>query len=333
MNFIGKKETESGLPNNIGILICNLGTPDSYKYKDVRKFLNEFLSDHRVVEIPKIIWWFILNIFILTLRPFKSGKLYKSIWTKEGSPLMVFSIKLVEKLNFKAPKNVHYVLGMRYGNPSIEKAMLFLKEKRCAKIIVVPLFPQYSGTTTGSIFDAVSMELNKWRWVPNISFINGYYNNKNYIKAIAESLKKKIRIIKPEKIIFSYHGIPQRNFDKGDPYFYFCKRTTKLIVEELNISEKLYEMTFQSRFGPDKWLQPYTSETMKKLPKQGFKNILVLAPGFSMDCLETLEEINEENKNIFLNSGGKKFTYISCLNDSENHVSLIENIIKKHFFW
>ena len=332
MRFIGKKEIEDNFPKNIGILICNLGTPDSYKYKDVRKFLNEFLSDHRVVEIPKIIWWFILNIFILTLRPLKSGKLYKSIWTKEGSPLMVFSKKLVTKLNLKSSKNIHYELGMRYGNPSIEKAMFNLKEKGCAKIIIMPLFPQYSGTTSGSVFDAVSKILRKWRWVPSISFINDYHNNKGYIRAIAESLKEKIRITKPEKIIFSYHGIPQRNIEEGDPYFYLCKKTTKLVTEELNIDKKFYKTTFQSRFGPDKWLMPYTSDVMKKLPKQGIKNILVIAPGFSMDCLETIEEINEENKSIFLNSGGKEFTYIACLNDSDNHIEFIQNIIKKHIF-
>ncbi|MBH87722.1 MAG: ferrochelatase [Pelagibacterales bacterium] len=330
MNFLGEKIKENKMPNNVGVLICNLGTPESYGYLDVRKFLKEFLSDGRVVEIPKFLWWFILNLFILTLRPLKSGKLYKTVWMKEGSPLMVFSKRLVKRLNSNSENNIKYVLAMRYGNPSIEKGLLSLKKKGCDKIIIFPTFPQYSGTTSGSVFDAVTNVLKKWRWVPSLIFINGYHKDAGYVEAIAESLKKQIKIKKPQKIVFSYHGIPKRNMNKGDPYGFFCKETTELVAKKLKLKKEKYITTFQSRFGPDEWLQPYTSDKMEELPKRGIKNIIVLAPGFSADCLETIEEINEENKDIFIEAGGEDFAYIPCLNNSQLHASFIKNIVEKH---
>ena len=330
MTFYGEKIKNNKIPNKIGVIVCNLGTPKSYRYRDVRSFLKEFLSDRRVVEIPKFIWWFILNLFILTLRPFKSGKLYKTVWTKEGSPLMVFSKKLVNKLKKDSQDNIKYELAMRYGSPSIEDSLLSLKNKGCDKIIVIPTFPQYSGTTSGSVFDAVSSVLNQWRWVPGLVFINGYHRDVGYIEAIAESLKNKIKINKPQKIVFSYHGIPKRNIDKGDPYYLFCIETTELVAKKLKLKKEKYMTCFQSRFGPDEWLQPYTSDKMQELPGLGIKNILVIAPGFSADCLETIEEINEENKEIFQEAGGEVFDYIPCLNDSNLHASFIKSLVKKH---
>ena len=330
MKFVGEEDFRHQTPQKIGVLICNLGTPASYRTKDVRRFLRQFLSDGRVVEIPKIIWWFILNGLILTLRPSKSAKLYKSVWTKEGSPLLVLSKKLIQKIKLISGDHCEVELAMRYGNPSMEDALLSLKNKNCRKLIVLPMFPQYSGTTTGSIFDEVTRVLSKWRWVPSLNFINSYHDNDDYIGALADSISGQIKKISPQKIVFTYHGIPKRNFDLGDPYQCYCQKTTRLVAEKLNLKEDDYMTTFQSRFGPAEWLKPYTSDTMEVLPKKGIKNVLVVAPAFSVDCLETIEEIDQENKEIFLKAGGEKFTYIPCLNDSDGQVIFFKKLIDKH---
>ena len=330
MKFVGEEDFKHQNRQKTGVLICNLGTPETYKTKDVRRFLRQFLSDGRVIEIPKIIWWFILNGIILTLRPSKSAKLYKSVWTKEGSPLLVLSKKLTEKLKTSVGDSCEVELAMRYGNPSMESALMSLKNKNCRKLIVIPMFPQYSGTTTGSIFDEVARVLSKWRWVPSLSFVNSYHDQPEYISALADSLSNHIKNNSPQKIIFTYHGIPKRNFDLGDPYQCYCQKTTRLVAEKLNLEDDTYITTFQSRFGPAEWLKPYTSDTMGELPLQEVKNVLVVAPAFSVDCLETIEEIDQENKEIFLKAGGEKFTYAPCLNDSSGQVNLLKAIIDKH---
>jgi ferrochelatase len=330
MKFVGEEDFKHQNRQKTGVLICNLGTPETYKTKDVRRFLRQFLSDGRVIEIPKIIWWFILNGIILTLRPSKSAKLYKSVWTKEGSPLLVLSKKLTEKLKKSVGDSCEVELAMRYGNPSMESALMSLKNKNCRKLIVIPMFPQYSGTTTGSIFDEVARVLSKWRWVPSLSFVNSYHDQPEYINALADSLSNHIKNNSPQKIIFTYHGIPKRNFDLGDPYQCYCQKTTRLVAEKLNLKDDTYITTFQSRFGPAEWLKPYTSDTMGELPLQEVKNVLVVAPAFSVDCLETIEEIDQENKEIFLKAGGEKFTYAPCLNDSSGQVNLLKAIIDKH---
>ena len=330
MKFVGEEDFKHQNLQKTGVLICNLGTPETYKTKDVRRFLRQFLSDGRVIEIPKIIWWFILNGIILTLRPSKSAKLYKSVWTKEGSPLLVLSKKLTEKLKKSVGDSCEVELAMRYGNPSMESALMSLKNKNCRKLIVIPMFPQYSGTTTGSIFDEVARVLSKWRWVPSLSFVNSYHDQPEYINALADSLSNHIKNNSPQKIIFTYHGIPKRNFDLGDPYQCYCQKTTRLVAEKLNLEDDTYITTFQSRFGPAEWLKPYTSDTMGELPLQEVKNVLVVAPAFSVDCLETIEEIDQENKEIFLKAGGEKFTYAPCLNDSSGQVNLLKAIIDKH---
>ena len=330
MKFVGEEDFKHQNRQKTGVLICNLGTPETYKTKDVRRFLRQFLSDGRVIEIPKIIWWFILNGIILTLRPSKSAKLYKSVWTKEGSPLLVLSKKLTEKLKKSVGDSCEVELAMRYGNPSMESALMSLKNKNCRKLIVIPMFPQYSGTTTGSIFDEVARVLSKWRWVPSLSFVNSYHDHPEYINALAGSLSNHIKNNSPQKIIFTYHGIPKRNFDLGDPYQCYCQKTTRLVAEKLNLEDDTYITTFQSRFGPAEWLKPYTSDTMGELPLQEVKNVLVVAPAFSVDCLETIEEIDQENKEIFLKAGGEKFTYAPCLNDSSGQVNLLKAIIDKH---
>ena len=330
MKFIGEDDFKHENPKKIGVIFCNLGTPDSYRPSDVGRFLKEFLSDGRVVEIPKIIWWFILNLIIVPIRSQKSAKLYKSIWTEDGSPLLNYSNKIVEKIKKTAPKNLEIELAMRYGKPKMEETLLSLKNKNCQSLLVLPMFPQYSGTTTGSIFDEVSRVLSKWRWVPKLNFVNSYHDNEGYILALAQSLRERIKNKLPDKIVFTYHGIPKRNFDLGDPYYCFCQKTTRLVAEKLKLKEDQYITTFQSRFGKAEWLKPYTSETMEELPSLGVKNILVIAPAFSVDCLETIEEIDEENKEIFLKAGGNDFEYVPCLNDSEGHIECFNKIIEKH---
>ena len=331
MSFLGEENFSHEDKQKIGVIICNLGSPDSYSIKDVRKYLREFLSDTRVIEVPKIIWWLVLNFFILPFRPRKSAALYKSVWLEEGSPLLVYSKRFLSKIKNLNEKSefIEFELAMRYGNPSLEKALFSLKEKNCRKILLLPLFPQYSAVTAATIFDKVSAILSRWRWVPSLHFVSGYHDNFEYINALAKSIKNHEFYGKQDKLVFSYHGIPKKYFDEGDPYHCFCQKTSRLVAEALGLEENQYITSFQSRLAAAgrEWLKPYTSELMEKLPKEGVKKILILSPGFSMDCLETIEEIDEENKEIFLDSGGEVFNYISCLNDNNEHVEAINNLI------
>ena len=313
-----------------GVLIAYLGTPDSPDVLSVRRYLKEFLSDPRIIEVPKIIWWFVLNIFILNFRSFNSARLYKSIWTEGGSPLLVNCIKIKEKVQKSLPSNYQVALGMRYGNPSIKSALNELKEANCRDIEVITLFPHYSATTVGSIFDAVSTEIKSWRWVPSVKFLNSYHDNPLLIEILSKRIKKSFESQgKPDKLVFSYHSIPKKYFDSGDPYHCLCQKTSRLIAEKLSLDEKDYITAFQSRFGPSEWLKPYTSETMKSLPKEGIKSVQVVSPGFGVDNLETLQEIDIENKEYFENAGGENFHYIPCLNDDDDHVEFLISLIGK----
>ena len=312
------------------MLIAYLGTPDSPDVLSVRRYLKEFLSDPRIIEVPKIIWWFILNIFILNFRSFNSARLYKSIWTDGGSPLLVNCIKIKEKVQKSLPSNYQVALGMRYGNPSIKSALNELKEANCRDIEVITLFPHYSATTVGSIFDAVSTEIKSWRWVPSVKFLNSYHDNPLLIEILSKRIKKSFESQgKPDKLVFSYHSIPKKYFDSGDPYHCLCQKTSRLIAEKLSLDEKDYITAFQSRFGPSEWLKPYTSETMKSLPKEGIKSVQVVSPGFGVDNLETLQEIDIENKEYFEDAGGENFHYIPCLNDDDDHVEFLISLIGK----
>ena len=312
------------------MLIAYLGTPDSPDVLSVRRYLKEFLSDPRIIEVPKIIWWFILNIFILNFRSFNSARLYKSIWTDGGSPLLVNCIKIKEKVQKSLPSNYQVALGMRYGNPSIKSALNELKEANCRDIEVITLFPHYSATTVGSIFDAVSTEIKSWRWVPSVKFLNSYHDNPLLIEILSKRIKRSFESQgKPDKLVFSYHSIPKKYFDSGDPYHCLCQKTSRLIAEKLSLDEKDYITAFQSRFGPSEWLKPYTSETMKSLPKEGIKSVQVVSPGFGVDNLETLQEIDIENKEYFEDAGGENFHYIPCLNDDDDHVEFLISLIGK----
>ena len=330
MKFKGEQNFQHENEQKKGVLIAYLGTPDSPDVLSVRRYLKEFLSDPRIIEVPKIIWWFILNIFILNFRSFNSARLYKSIWTDGGSPLLVNCLKIKEKVQRSLPSNYQVALGMRYGNPSIKSALNELKEANCRDIEVITLFPHYSATTVGSIFDAVSTEIKSWRWVPSVKFLNSYHDNPLLIEILSKRIKKSFESQgKPDKLVFSYHSIPKKYFDSGDPYHCLCQKTSRLIAEKLSLDEKDYITAFQSRFGPSEWLKPYTSETMKSLPKEGIKSVQVVSPGFGVDNLETLQEIDIENKEYFEDAGGENFHYIPCLNDDDDHVEFLISLIGK----
>ena len=316
-----------------GVLIINLGTPDSTSWLDIRKYLKEFLSDRRVIEVNPILWQIILNIFILNLRPSKTAKAYKEIWMKDinKSPLLYYTELQAKKLNQKiGSEKILVDFAMRYGNPSIKSKLNLLKEKGCENVIILPLYPQYAAATTATVCDEVYRSLMKMRWQPSLQIIPHYESEPLYVDALVKSIKKKISEInwKPDLIIASYHGIPQKYFDKGDPYQCYCQKTTRLMNEKFQ--EISIETTFQSRFGPDKWLTPYTDKTLENLPKKGKKNILMICPGFSSDCVETLEEINIQAREIFINSGGERFEFIPCLNDNPDHIYLLESLVKKY---
>ena len=334
MKYEGEKDYKHGTKENIGILITNLGTPDKPQRKELKIYLKEFLSDPRVIEVPKLIWQIILRAIILNLRPQKVAKLYKSIWQKEGGPLLTMLLKQkkgIEKILKKKKKNIKIEIGMRYGNPNIKLGLEKLRKHSCRKILILPLYPQYCAATTGSTFDKVTEILRKWRWIPEVRFINNYFEEPLYIDCLIESIKESRRKFgKPQKLIFSYHGIPKKYLLKGDPYYCFCQKTTRLVIEKMKLKKNDYLTTFQSRFGPDEWLQPYTDKTLEELPKKGIKKIQIISPGFSSDCLETLEELGVENKEIFISSGGESYNYIKCLNDKQQHLKMLSLLIMNH---
>ena len=315
-----------------GVLLINLGTPDSTSWFDIRKYLKEFLSDRRVIEVNPIIWQIILNLFILTFRPSKTAKAYKEIWMKDEnmSPLLYYTKKQTEKTSkhFKG-ENLIIDFAMRYGNPSIKSKIAKLQSEGCEKLVILPLYPQYAAATTATVCDEVYRTLMNMRWQPSLQIIPHYESHPLYIEALVNSINKKISEIdwKPDLILASYHGIPKKYFDKGDPYHCYCHKTTRLMTEKFNTIE--IKTTFQSRFGPQEWLQPYTDKTLESLPKNGKKNVLAICPGFSSDCVETLEEILIQGKESFMDSGGKNFDMIPCLNDSDDHIKLIKNLVTK----
>ena len=316
-----------------GVLIINLGTPDSTSWFDIRKYLKEFLSDNRVIEVNPIVWQIILNLFILNFRPSKTAKAYKEIWMKEEnvSPLLYYTKKQANKLsNFITTEKTVIDFAMRYGNPSIKSKITKLKDMGCENLIILPLYPQYAAATTATVCDEVYRTLMKMRWQPSLKIIPHYESDPLYIDALVNSINKKIKEInwKPDLIIASYHGIPKKYFDKGDPYHCYCHKTTRLISEKFKSIE--IKTTFQSRFGPQEWLKPYTDKTFESLPTEGKKNILVICPGFSSDCVETLEEILIQGKESFIKSGGKNFDMVPCLNDNKDHILLLQSLIQRN---
>ena len=316
-----------------GILLINLGTPDSTSWWDIRKYLKEFLSDRRVIEVNPILWQIILNLFILTFRPSKTAHAYKKIWRKESneSPLLYFTRNQAEKLNKKiGNEKVIVDFAMRYGSPSIKSKLNILKDAGCENIIILPLYPQYAAATTATVCDEVYRSLMNMRWQPSLQIVPHYESEPVYIDALIKSIEAKLGSIKwkPDLIISSYHGIPKKYFDKGDPYHCYCHKTTRLMKE--NFNEIDIQTTFQSRFGPQEWLTPYTDKTLESLPSKGVKNLLVICPGFASDCVETLEEIDIQGRESFMDNGGENFDLIPCLNDNADHINLFEKLVKKY---
>lgn len=333
--YRGDPGFEHGETPAIGVLLANLGTPEAPTAKALRPYLREFLGDPRVIEMSRPLWWLILNLFILPFRPKASAKLYASVWTEEGSPLLVVSRRIEERLreglSRRVANPVHLELGMTYGEPSIRGALAALQAKGCRRILVFPLYPHYSSTSTGAVFDAVMRELMTWRFVPEVRTIHFFHDEPALVRALAGKVRELWkREGEPEKLVLSYHGIPLRYFLDGDPYHCFCNKTSRRIAEELGLAEDRYVTTFQSQFGKEEWLKPATDATLLALAEAGTKTVDVICPGFSIDCLETLEEIDGLNRGIFLGAGGERFRYIPCLNDGEEHVDFLLDLVTRH---
>ncbi len=324
--------THDTLPTT-GILLVNLGTPDAPTPAALRRYLGEFLADPRVTEMPRWLWWLILHGLILRVRPRRSALKYQKIWTKGGSPLLIVSQAQQEALqkavdaHFAGPMMV--ALGMRYGNPSIVSALEQLRQANARRILILPLYPQYSASTTGSTFDAVADVLKLWRWLPDVRFVSHYPDQVAYIHALAMQIKNYwTKHGKPDQLLFSFHGIPKRFFVAGDPYHCECHKTARLVAEEIDLSK--WQVVFQSRFGREEWLKPYTDHTLVALGKAGVKRVDVICPGFAADCLETLEEINQENRHTFLQAGGQEFHYIPALNENVDYIQALLELVIQH---
>ncbi len=331
--FKGNTSFNHSQRDKVGVLITNLGTPEAPTAKALKPYLKQFLSDPRVVEIPRLLWWLILNLIILNVRPKKSAKAYEEVWTEQGSPLLFHTKNQADKIRTQLQgefgDDLVVEFAMRYGQPSVDSALDKMMSSGVRKLLVLPLYPQYSAATTASTFDALAQDFQNRRWIPELRFITHYHDNAEYIAALADSITSFQETKgKPDKLIFTYHGVPKRYLLNGDPYFCECHKTSRLLAEHLGLTEDEYITTFQSRFGREEWLKPYTDETLKSLPGSGVKNVQLICPGFSSDCLETIEEIGQENREYFEESGGETYDYIPCLNDSASHIHLLCNLIK-----
>lgn len=323
-----------------GVLLVNLGSPDAPEKKALRRYLKQFLSDPRVIE-PKSarwVWLLILNGIILNRRPSESAELYRGIWDYygegTGSPLLHISKQQCQALQQRltaTDKTVHVDLAMTYGRPSIDQALDRLYQKNIEQLIILPLYPQYSATTVGSVFDAVTKALQNRRYIPRTTFINQYHNHPKYIQALKKTvIEHQQQHGQPDQLIMSFHGVPKRYIDNGDPYSRYCLETATLLAQALKLQQSDYQVTFQSVFGREEWLKPYTDATLKQLPKQNCRHVQVICPGFAADCLETLEEIAVENKKYFTAAGGQKFSYIPALNHRPDHIDCLSELILSH---
>lgn len=319
----------------IGVLLMNLGTPDGTDYWSMRRYLKEFLSDRRVIETPRAIWWPILNLIILQTRPQKKGKDYASIWNveKDESFLKTITRNQADKIaeHYAGDDRIVVDWAMRYGNPAIKPAVERLLAQGCDRILAVPLYPQYAAATTGTANDHLFRALMAMRWQPTIRIAPPYHDDPVYIDALAGSVRRHLAALDfaPEVILCSFHGVPKKYLLEGDPYHCQCVKTWRLLRESMGYSPETMMMSFQSRFGPDEWLKPYTDETVEALAKKGVKKLAIIAPGFSADCLETLEELDGENRHIFEENGGEKFTYIPCLNESDLGMQVIQRVVER----
>lgn len=332
VDYLGDSSYQHGSPDRIGVLVANLGTPNGPDPSSVRRFLAEFLWDPRVVEAPRLIWWLALHGVILRIRPSKSAHAYRQIWTPEGSPLLVHSSALVKRIGaaLQPRWNAAVALGMSYGSPSIPQALDELRRQGARRIVVLPLYPQYSGTTTASVFDRVTRQLQRWRWVPELRFIGSYHDDTSYIGALAASIEQHWRTHEKNHLLFSFHGIPKSYVTAGDPYYCQSMKTARLVAERLSLGEKDWSVSFQSQVGRQEWLRPYTDQRLLECARTGPKRVTLLCPGFATDCLETLEEIAIRNRELFLEAGGEAYDYIPALNSSDAHVATLTNLIERH---
>lgn len=326
---------QHGSEARTGVLLANLGTPEAPTTGAVRRYLKQFLSDRRVIEFNPILWWFILHGIILNFRPKKSAHAYQRVWRAEGSPLLYFSQQQLHAvqaaLEHKLRKPVLCELGMRYGQPSLNAAMRKLRHAGARRLIVLPLYPQYSATTTASVFDAVFDELKSWRWMPELRLVNDYYDAPGYIQAIANRIQAHWKTYgQADKLLFSFHSIPKQYFLSGDPYACMCEKTVRKVVELLQLQPDRWLLCYQSRIGKQEWLKPYTDISLKELAHQGVKSIDVVCPGFAADCLETLEEIAITDRDLFLRAGGERYHYIPALNDGADHIHALTDLLIKH---
>lgn len=335
MKYTGSRGFTHQQADKVGVLITNLGTPAAPTKQALKPYLKQFLSDPRVVEVPRLLWWMILNLIILNIRPARSAKAYATVWTEKGSPLLEHTQNqrdaLAEKARAEFGEDVIVEFAMRYGQPGMDTVLDKMMAAGVRKLVVVPLYPQYCASTTASTFDALAQDFMQRRWMPELRFVTHYHDNSDYIDALAASVRAHWDVHgRADKLVMSYHGIPKRYLLNGDPYHCECYKTSRLLAEALGLSKDEYMTTFQSRFGREEWLTPYTDETMKALPGQGVTSVQVICPGFSADCLETIEEIGEENCEYFMESGGKTFSYIPALNASAPHIDTIWNLVKQN---
>lgn len=333
--YSGEQDHRHDATECLGVLLVNLGSPDAPTPAAVRRYLAEFLWDPRVVEIPRPLWWLLLHGMVLRTRPRRSAHAYQRIWTDEGSPLRVISEgqtrALQRVLADRYGDRVRVALAMRYGNPSINAGLALLRAAKARRIVVLPLYPQYSAAATGTVFDAVAAELGTWRWVPELRFVNHYHDDAGYLAALVASIRESWeRHGRAERLLFSFHGVPKRSLQAGDPYYCHCQKTARLAAERLGLPEGHWQIAFQSRFGRAEWLQPYTDKTLLQWAGDGIKQVDVVCPGFAADCLETLEEIAMLNKEAFLAAGGERLHYIPALNERPDHIAALANVLAKH---
>jgi len=328
MKYLGQESDITNNSNKIGVLLVNLGTPERPVCPGLRDYLSEFLMDPRVIEIPKLFRALLVRGIIVNVRSHKSAATYREIWTEEGSPLMVNSVNLGHKVARQLGDGFQVEVAMRYGNPNVAEKLQQMHDQGIRKIVAIPLYPQYSGSTNGSTFDAISAALTKQRWVPNLHFVSDYYQYDSYIEAIGDSISAYWKEHgRKQKLVMSFHGIPKKYITRGDPYQAQCENSARRIADYLKLNENEWMLVFQSRFGAEEWLQPYCDKTLQSFPDQGIKSVDMICPGFSADCLETLEEIEGENKEYFMQAGGEAYSYIPCLNDSDTHAALMAEIV------
>lgn len=334
MRYRGSEHFKHSQAPKIGVLVTNLGTPDKPEKGALRRYLREFLSDPRVVEVPRLLWLIILHGVILNIRPARSAAAYRTVWTDEGSPLLTNTRAQAEALQTAMTRlygeSVIVEYAMRYGTRSIPEQLQSLFDSGARQLLVLPLYPQYSGPTGGSTFDAVAADFQQRRWLPDLRFVAQYHDHPAYIQALADSVRAHWADNgRADLLLMSYHGEPQRYLEQGDPYHCQCHKTSRLLAEALELAEDDYQTCFQSRFGREPWLQPYTDATLKALPAGGVHSVQLICPGFSADCLETIEEIGVENREYFMHAGGQRYEYIPCLNSQQGHIDALTTIIQE----